>query len=128
MTLSIRQPWAWLIAHGFKDIENRTWSTKFRGRFLIHAAKGMTMAEYLDAAEFVSGEPALYSGCGKLPAFDDFERGGIVGEAVITDCVEDHLSPWFVGPFGFVVRDAKPLPFRPERGSLGFFNVPEGVR
>jgi len=22
--LSIRQPWAWLIVHGWKDIENRT--------------------------------------------------------------------------------------------------------
>jgi hypothetical protein len=37
--LSIRQPWAWLVAHGWKNIENRTWPTGFRGRFLIHAAK-----------------------------------------------------------------------------------------
>lgn len=29
--ISIRQPWAWLIANGFKDIENRDWATKFRG-------------------------------------------------------------------------------------------------
>ena len=36
--LSIRQPWAWLIAHGWKNIENRTWPTGYRGRFLIHAA------------------------------------------------------------------------------------------
>ena len=36
--LSIRQPWAWLILHGGKDIENRTWATKLRGRVLIHAA------------------------------------------------------------------------------------------
>ncbi|WP_206002040.1 ASCH domain-containing protein [Paraburkholderia aromaticivorans] len=35
--LSIRQPWAWLIVKGHKDIENRTWSTRFRGRVLIHA-------------------------------------------------------------------------------------------
>ena len=29
--LSIQQPWAWLIAHGKKDVENRTWATAFRG-------------------------------------------------------------------------------------------------
>ena len=43
--LSIRQPWAWLIVHGRKDIENRSWRTKFRGRFLVHAAQGMTRRE-----------------------------------------------------------------------------------
>jgi hypothetical protein len=35
--LSIRQPWAWLIANGHKDIENRSWNTNYRGAFLIHA-------------------------------------------------------------------------------------------
>jgi ASCH domain len=39
---SIRQRWAWLIVNGHKDIENRAWPTKFRGRVLIHASKGMT--------------------------------------------------------------------------------------
>lgn len=29
--LSIRQPWAWLILHAGKDIENRVWQTRFRG-------------------------------------------------------------------------------------------------
>ncbi|WP_245839042.1 ASCH domain-containing protein [Yersinia kristensenii] len=36
--LSIRQPWAWLIVNGYKDIENRTWNTKCRGPVLIHAS------------------------------------------------------------------------------------------
>ena len=40
--LSIRQPWAWLIVNGHKDIENRDWPTNFRGRLLVHA--GQTMA------------------------------------------------------------------------------------
>ena len=42
--LSIRQPWAWLIVNGFKDVENRNWRTHWRGRLLIHASKGMTLA------------------------------------------------------------------------------------
>jgi len=109
--LSIRQPWAWLILHAGKDIENRGWPTSFRGRFLIHASKGMTRAEY---------ELAI-----KLPYFSELERGGIVGEAEIVDCVTDSDSLWFSGIFGFVLRNAKPLPFRPLRGMLGFFEVPD---
>lgn len=38
--LSIQQPWAWLIVNGYKDVENRDWNTKFRGRFYVH---GMQM-------------------------------------------------------------------------------------
>jgi len=37
--LSVRQPWAWLIANNLKPIENRTWPTRYRGAFLIHAGQ-----------------------------------------------------------------------------------------
>jgi len=118
--LSIRQPWAWLIVHAGKNIENRMWRTTFRGRVLIHASKGMTRAEY-DAACWFMGEQGIDHT--KLPLFDQLPRGGIIGEAEIVDCVRKSNSPWFQGPFGFVLHNVKPLPFRPCKGSLGFFNV-----
>lgn len=37
-TLSVKQPWASLIVCGAKDVENRTWTTPYRGRLLIHAS------------------------------------------------------------------------------------------
>ncbi len=37
--LSVCQPFAELIVQGKKTIELRKWNTKFRGEFLIHAAK-----------------------------------------------------------------------------------------
>src|SRR6267378_3713180 len=37
--ISIRQPWASLIVSGVKDVENRTWSTRYRGPVLIHASR-----------------------------------------------------------------------------------------
>lgn len=37
--LTIRQPWASLIAAGVKTIETRSWSTKYRGPLAIHAGK-----------------------------------------------------------------------------------------
>lgn len=55
VALSIRQPWAWLIIHGGKDIENRTWPTRFRGRVAVHAGKGMTRDEYEAAMLFIAG-------------------------------------------------------------------------
>ncbi len=36
--LTVRQPWAWAIGYGGKDVENRTWNTTYRGPLAIHAA------------------------------------------------------------------------------------------
>ena len=36
--LSIRQPWAHLIVRGSKNIENRSWPTRYPGPFLVHAS------------------------------------------------------------------------------------------
>lgn len=57
--LTIRQPWASLIAAGVKTIETRSWSTKHRGPLAIHAGKHR--GELDDAY---------------LGAFDDGEEGG----------------------------------------------------
>jgi hypothetical protein len=37
--LSVRQPWADLIMGGWKPVENRTWTTDYRGPVIIHAGK-----------------------------------------------------------------------------------------
>lgn len=115
--LSIRQPWAWLIATRLKPVENRTWITHFRGEFLIHAGQQFD-AEGL--AWVKENFPELRP---QLPT--QYDLGGIVGTATLIDCVEHHPSRWFVGPYGFVVGDARPLPFRKWRGELNFFNVPD---
>lgn len=124
--LSIRQPWAWLIMHAGKDIENRVWQTPVRGRILVHAAKGMTRNEWDDAMDFAAGIPSEeHLKAPEVPMFDYIERGGIVGSVEIVDCVHVSNSPWFCGPFGFVLRDPQPLSFRPFKGALGFFEVPD---
>jgi len=124
IALSIRQPWAWLILHAGKDIENRDWKTPFRGRCLIHASKNCNKAEYSNAIDFLV-DRGLDHILATMPAIDQFERGGIVGAVDIVDCTDATDSPWFVGDFGFVLRNPKPLPFVPWKGRLGFFNVPE---
>ncbi len=118
--ISILQPYAWLIVNGHKDIENRGWPTKFRGRILIHAGKAYgprIHAEYIeDMREFYGIE---------LPPLEQMQRGGIVGSATITDCVMEHPSCWKqLGSWGFVLKDQRTRLFVPYRGQLGIFRVP----
>jgi len=137
--LSIRQPWAWLIIHAGKDIENRSWNGAYPAymeaccmardgaRILIHAGKGMTRDEYeeaLDTCHMVSRTHPFPAGV-MLPAFGDLPRGGIVGSARIARVVSNHTSPWFFGPLGLVLADVRAETFRPCKGALGFFHVPD---
>ncbi len=39
--LTLRQPWATLVAEGIKKYEFRSWKTKYRGKVLIHAGTGI---------------------------------------------------------------------------------------
>lgn len=112
-TLAIKQPWAWLIVNGFKDIENRTWRTKYRGEFLVHASKQINPEMYY-----------CFRGEGyNLPIRTKIELGGIVGKVVLTDVVTESTSEWFEGPIGFVLKDAQTLPFKPCKGQLNFYEV-----
>ena len=48
-TLSIRPPWAWLIVHlpgPWKNVENRSWPTRYRGPLLIHSSGKLSRDEF----------------------------------------------------------------------------------
>jgi hypothetical protein len=124
-TLSIRQPWAFLIIHGGKDIENRNWASGFRGRFLVHAAKGCTRDEYEDACSTVEHINRIRGTDIQVPALKDLQRGGIIGSVEMIGCVDSSASPWFFGNYGFVLRDPVPMEFIPYKGQLQFFSVPD---
>lgn len=118
--ISVRQPWAFCIMALGKNIENRTWPTKLRGRVLLHASQGMTLAEYEECSAIVDSICPSSAG---LPVFEALQRGGIVGSIEITGCVTKSESPWFFGPFGFVLENPQPLPFIKCRGSLGLWEA-----
>lgn len=122
IALSINQPWAWLIAAGHKDIENRGWRTDFRGEFLIHA--GLKVDH--DAAEAVAkgASPADGELLGILEP-PTLLTGGMVGVARLVDCITAKdprsKSPWFFGKYGFLIIEARPIEFIPCVGKIGFF-------
>ena len=127
-SLSLKQPYADLLATGRKTIEIRKWNTDFRGPFLIHASKNVNR----DAC-FTLG-------------YDESKlvKGAIIGKAFVYDVIkyttmdvflvdrlkhfsiEDIKSDHSFKRFGFLVKDA--LRFReeiPYLGKLGFFEVPD---
>lgn len=124
IALSIRQPWAWLILNAGKDIENRDWKTPYRGPCLIHASKSGTKQDYQDAFDFLDSIDLAHLIL-DIPPREQIEKGGIVGMVDIVGCTDTSDSPWFVGDYGFVLRNPKPLSFTPYKGRLGFFNIPE---
>ncbi len=114
--LTIRQPWAWLIVNGHKDVENRSWDTKFRGRFMVHAAVGIDPD--FEAVRLKAARMGI-----EIPPRERIDRGGIVGAVELVETVTESESPWWEGPVGFVLRAAKKLPFEAMKGRLGWWSV-----
>ncbi len=114
LALSIRQPWAWAILHAGKDIENRFWPTDYRGPLLIHTGRDV----HRPAWEWMLRTRGI-----TVPPQEELPRSGIVGIVDLVDCVIASDSPWFTGPYGFVLRNARQLPFRGAFGNLRIFEV-----
>lgn len=120
--LSIRQPWAWLILHAGKDVENRDWKPgnpglSFRGEFLIHSGIKIEPIDD-DLREWVKRTSGK-----DIPHENDLPRGGFVGSAEITGLVRSSPSPWFFGPLGFTLANPRAIPFVACKGMLGFFEA-----
>ena len=70
--ITIKQPWATLIAKGYKEYEFRTWKTKYRGDILIHAGKQINK-------KLIE----------KFKSYNlEYPTGKIIAKARLTDCVE----------------------------------------
>ena len=69
--ITIKQPFASLIAAGLKEYEFRTWKTNYRGEILIHAGKSIDK-DAIKKFEFLNL---------------DYPTGCIIAKAKLTDCV-----------------------------------------
>lgn len=134
--LSIRQPWAWLICSNIKNVENRSWPTKVRGRIYVHAGKTMDVNVPVwrrgggvgSTEEWIVGRLTPR----QRDAYHSAQRarGAIIGEVDIVGCrfragdeVDQGYSIWHAhGSYGFYLEDPvlydEPIPCK---GALGFF-------
>lgn len=102
--LSIKQPWATMLALGIKTIETRTWPTKYRGKFLITASSS--------------------------PKINGLLSGYAIGIAEIIDCrpmtKEDQVAACcevYPGAWSWVLNGARLIVPFPIKGSLKLFDV-----
>jgi hypothetical protein len=55
--ISVRAPWWWFILHEKKDIENRDWSTNFRGTVYLHSSKWFSKPKVIEDAHLAVAWP-----------------------------------------------------------------------
>lgn len=105
--ITIKQPWANEILYCGKDIENRSIKWKHRGLIALHSGAQVAPDSYT---------PEGYK--------NHVVLGAIIGIVDIIDCFEEHDSPYFDGPFGYVLANPRPL-LKPiaYKGQQGLWNV-----
>jgi hypothetical protein len=125
--LSLKQPYAWLIANGYLLVDDRTWGTQYRGPILIHASKGIYQ-EYYNYIKSNTDVP--------ISAADKLGYGGVVGIAHLVLCCRPgelpegisrqqrvHFGGVHQAYFGFLFEQATPLALMPCPGKLGIFEI-----
>jgi MOSC domain-containing protein YiiM len=117
--LSLTQPWATLITDYGMNVENRTWNSKHRGFFAIHATKTLREEDF----DFCKKAFKI-----KLKP-EDVPFGAIIGFAELTETITaEEVTPktkkWFLGDYGFVMKNIIKLKNPvPAKGALNFWDV-----
>jgi hypothetical protein len=129
--LTVRQPWAWAIMEGVKDVENREWATMYRGPLFIHAA-------VVPAFKWAPGQ-ILDDDETELPPMAELEYGAILGVVDLVDCVpaDELLDPMslvccnelFVsGPYCWMLENPRRLEMPVMcKGQMGLWRPPPNV-
>lgn len=91
--LTVRQPWAQLIAVGAKDVENRNWHTNVRGRIAIHSSAAYRRADIEDACELMRRWIPRFSDRIFKREAENYPTGVILATVEIVDCVTHSDSP-----------------------------------
>jgi hypothetical protein len=141
--LTVRQPWAWAIIHGGKDVENRTRNIagSYRGPVAIHAGLTMDAAAIVDPGPILAAASCAADDRDRFPWYEG--RGAIIG---VVDLVNVHwdgdleggchrpdssweCSDWaLLGHHHLVLANPCPLPRPiPYRGRLGLWSLPADV-
>jgi hypothetical protein len=133
--LTVKNPWAWLIIYGGKDIENRMKKINYRGRIAIHCSK---LSDYM--AYFNKGieDPILRKAFDEVnDRQDEIEslNGKIIGTVNLYNCTYPALtkaaefnSPWAEAEAAWHYWLKDPVAFNdpiPARGMLGLWEYPD---
>jgi hypothetical protein len=131
--LTIRQPWATLVALGEKQFETRSWQTSYRGELAIHAGKRVDKAA-------CRREPYQSALARHGFTADNLPCGTIIAVSRLAGCCEvtpqQAQSGWpggneymfgdyTAGRYAWKLEEAVPLAHPiPAKGRLGFWEYP----
>ena len=101
--ISLKQPWANLIAAGMKTIETRKWNTKYRGELLIVSSQRPKMEPYGSIVAIVN-----------VVHTRRFEN--------TREDVEAACCAWYEG-FAWELKNIRPLSPIPVSGQLGIYDI-----
>ena len=92
--ITVRQPWAWAIVHGGKDVENRTRNIagSYRGPVAIHAGEAFAMEGFKDPTY-----QAARNAAGPVVRQVGLNHFAIIGVVDLVDVHHDQdcwLKPW----------------------------------
>lgn len=144
-TISIMQPWFWIIMNGKllqehgippKLIENRTWNTKYRGPVFLRA--GSFDNEFFERGKLASA--CVWYAFSRMVGDDDARKlyelmpkskaeylsGGIAGRCNLVDVLDWHADgDWKAWEqYGLQLADIEELPFVQIPGKFKLFEVP----
>lgn len=89
--ISIKQPWAYLICAGIKDVENRTWPTKYRGRVYIHAS-AKPVGQYFEIDVFTADQLNFLIQSKKIDLIEKVQLSAIIGHVDIVNCISKERN------------------------------------
>ena len=123
--LSLKQPYAELIVIGQKTIELRSWKTKHRGKFYIHASKYQPSLSELEpfGLNINTLEFGALIGTAEIIGIKDYD---VLGESEWQNDIPHHLAgiDYVTSTKGFIIKNAQkfaqPIPCK---GQLNFFEV-----
>lgn len=124
--LTIKNPWAYLIATGTKTVENRSRRTHYRGKVLLHSSKQMDN-RYRDMSTMFTYDQwlALTLQQQEKCVSGILHMSAIIGEAEIVDCIENSKSVWAEpGQWHWIIKNAVMYekPILNVKGQLGIWN------
>lgn len=137
--LTLHRPWDWAMAHGGKDIENRSWPAPagvLGTRIALHAGKALDPGGAATIRAILRRDQVPINDAGLIVATTrvagwvfrnelDWKRWSLDGTVAPADV---YGSPWFFGPYGWVCRDTIALPEPvPCKGALGLWKLTADV-
>lgn len=113
---SLKQPWAGLIAGGFKTIETRKWRTHYRGDLLICSSQKPVKLDQMGTPFYL--DPLCHY------------MGSTICLVNLVDCVpmtEEHEQKAccrvYEGAWAWILDDIRPVKQLPVKGQLSIYDV-----